>query len=172
MEFLDMFGGNIPSLIVIAAFLLISALINNGYLTKFFNRKGKGKTLAGIAERMDKMESEFIPNLDSILSRIEGKLDVLSGTVNNMENRLDHVDKSAQMANVYNREIDIVDRLCAFHAYLCLGGNGLVAEYAVRELVKPNRDVWLRVLRDARVNPLCKQQYDKRIEEINKSLTA
>ena len=168
---ISIFMDNLPSLIVMAIFLTVHSLIDKGYLSKLFKRKGKGKTLAEIAARMDKMESDFVPDLDGILKRIEGKIDAMSDRVCEMEKRLNFVDKSALMGVIYNRHIHVIDRLRAFNSYLRLGGNGLVAEYAVRELVLPNREEWIRVTQESRMKIYDKEKYSARVAEISKKIS-
>jgi len=164
------FMDNLPSLIVIAIFLTINALINNGYLSKLFKRRGKGKTVTEIAERMDKMEGDFVPNLDGILKRIEGKIDAMSDRVCEMEKRLNFVDKSALKGVIYNPLIPVVERIRAFVCYLKLGENGIVEEFAVRELVRPNREDWIRAERENRMKPCC-DKYEERVAEINRKIS-
>jgi len=169
MDF-SVFMDNLPSLIVVAIFLTVNTLINNGYLSKLFKRKGKGQTNTELAGRMDKMESGFVPNLDEVLSRIEGKIDSMSDRVSDIESRINHIDKSALMSVIYNRHIHIIDRLRAFVCYLKLGGNGLVAEFAIENLVKQNREHWLRVEQENRMKTYC-EKYDDRIAEINRKIS-
>jgi len=166
---LTVFMDNLPSLIVMAIFLTITTLINNGYLSKLFKRKGRGKTVAEIAERMDKMEGDFVPNLDGILKRIEDKIDAMSDRVCEMEKRLNFVDKSALMGVIYNRHIHVIDRLRAFNSYLKLGGNGLVAKFALEKLVLPNSEHWIRAVQESHMKIYC-EKYEERIAEIDKKI--
>ena len=169
MEFLDVFDGNIPSLIVMAVIVLGGALVSNGYLSRMLKARGKGRTLVGLAERMDKIEDGFVPDLGEVLGRIDGKLDAMQESMTEMETRLNYADKSALMGVIYNDRIHRVDRLRAFINYLKLGGNGLVAEYAIEELVRPNRDDWTRAVQESRMTPRC-DKYHERIAEINRRL--
>ena len=170
MEFLDMFDGNVPSVIAIGIMMLIgtigSALISNGYLSRMLKARGKGKTVADLAGRVDAMENGFVPDLGDVLGRMDGKLDSMQERMAEMERRLNYADKSALMGIVHNEKIHKMDRLRAFNNYLKLGGNGTVAEYAVNELVIPNRDYWIRVLDESRMKPQC-DKYGERIAEIN-----
>ena len=171
MELLEGFRDNIPSLVVVAVIVLGGALINNGYLSKLFKKRGMSQPVADIVKRVDEIESRFTPNLDDILARIENKLDSLSDRVSDVEKRLNYVDKSALMGVIYNSSIHTIDRLRAFHTYLCLDGNGLVAEYAVKELVIPNRDDWIRAWQESKMRVYCdKDKYDERIAEINRKI--
>ena len=173
MEFLDMFDGNLPAVIAIGIVMLLCAiapsLISSGYLSRMLKGRGKGKTIAELAERMGEIEEGFVPNLDDALARIEGKLDALSACVAEVEKRLSCVDKSALMGIIYNPAIHIVDRIRAFICYLKLGGNGLVAEYAFSELVAPNREAWIRELQESRARVCC-DKYRERIAEIGRRL--
>jgi len=169
MEFFDMFDGNVPSLVAMAAIVLGGALISNGYLSRLLKGRGKGKTLAELAGRVDEMEKGFVHGLDGTLERIEGKLDVMQVSVTEMETRLNYADKSALMGVIYNEKIHKVDRLRAFNNYLKLGGNGLVEEYAFKELVKPNHDDWIRAVQESRMKPRC-DKYEERIAEIGRRL--
>ena len=171
MEFLDMFDGNVPSLAVMAAIVLGGALISNGYLSKMLKGRGKGRTLAGLAERVEKVEEGFVPDLGDVLERMDGKLDSMRECMTEMERRLNYADKSALMGVIHNEKIHKMDRLRAFNNYLKLGGNGTVAEYAVNELVIPNRDYWIRVLDESRMKPQC-DKYRERIAEINRRFRA
>ena len=166
MEFLDVFDGNIPSLIVMAVIVLGGALVSNGYLSKMLKARGKGRTVGELAGRMDEMEKGFVPDLGEVLGRMDGKLDSMQERMTEMERRLNYADKSALMGIIHNEKIHKMDRLRAFNNYLKLGGNGTVAEYAVNELVIPNRDYWIRVLDESRMKTQC-DKYDGRIAEIN-----
>jgi len=170
LEFLDMFDGNVPSVIAIGIMMLIgtigSALISNGYLSRMLKARGKGKTVADLAERVGKVENGFVPDLGDVLGRIDGKLDSVQERMTEMERRLNYADKSALMGVIHNEKIHRMDRLRAFNNYLKLGGNGTVAEYAVNELVIPNRDCWIRVLDESRMKTQC-DKYNERIAEIN-----
>ena len=170
MEFLDMFDGNVPSVIAIGIIMLIgtigSALISNGYLSRMLKARGKGRTVAELAGRVDEMEKGFVPDLDEVLERIDGRLDSMQKSMTEMERKLDHADKSALMGVIHNDKIHKMDRLRAFNSYLKLGGNGTVAEYAVNELVIQNRDYWIRVLDESTMKPQC-GKYGERIAEIN-----
>jgi len=169
LELLSMFDGNVPSLIVVACFVLIGmvavALINNGYLSRMLKRRGKGS----IAERMGKIEDGFVPDLGDVLSRIDGKLDAMGEQMSKMDRRLNHVDKSALMGVIYNGDVHVIDRLRAFVHYLKLGGNGTVLDYAFEELVKPNRREWTRALDESRMLPRC-DKFDERTAEIGRRL--
>jgi len=165
-----MFDGNVPSVIAIGIMMLIgtigSALISNGYLSRMLKARGKGKTVADLVERVDAMENGFVPDLGDVLGRMDGKLDSMQERMAEMERRLNYADKSALMGIVHNEKIHKMDRLRAFNNYLKLGGNGTVAEYAVNELVIPNRDYWIRVLDESRMKTQC-DKYNERIAEIN-----
>jgi len=173
MEFFEMFDGNLPALAVIGFVMLVCAivpsLISNGYLSRMLKGRGKGKTLAELAGRMDEVEKGFVHGLDGTLERIEGKLDDMRKSMAEMETRLNYADKSALMGVIYNDRIHKIDRLRAFINYLKLGGNGLVAEYAIEELVRPNRDDWTRAVQESRMTPRC-DKYHERIAEINRRL--
>jgi len=164
MELLGMFDGNLPSVVAIGAIMLVgtigSALISNGYLSKMLNGRGKGKAAAELAGRMDRLENDTVPGMKGALDRIENKLDTLSDHVLEMERRLNYADKSALMGVIYNGSIHVFDRLRAFNNYLKLGGNGLVAEYAVRELVVPNRDDWTRVVQESKMKTHCDKYHE------------
>jgi len=166
LEFLDVFDGNTPSLVVMAAIVLGGALISNGYLSRMLKARGKGKTIAELAGRMDKIEDGFVHDLGNVLERIDGKLGAMQKQMADMERRLNYADKSALMGGIHNEKIHKMDRLRALNNYLKLGGNGTVAEYAVNELVIPNRDYWIRVLDESRMKPQC-DKYNERIAEIN-----
>jgi len=125
-------------------FLILNTLITQGHFSKLFGRKGRTVTL----------------------ERIEHKIDEMSEHVLEMETRLNYVDKSALMGIIYNPAIHVVDRLRAFVCYLKLGGNGLVAEYAERELVTPNRDDWTRAVQESTMKIHC-GKYAERVAEIN-----
>ena len=167
MEFLDLFDGNVPSLLVMAVVVLGGALISNGYLSNMLKGRGKGKTVAELSGRMDAIEDGFVPDLGDVLGRIDGRLDSMQKSMTEMERRLNYADKSALMGVIHNEKIHKMDRLRAFNNYLKLGGNGTVAEYAVNELVIPNRDYWIRVLDESRMKPQC-EKYDERIAGINR----
>jgi len=173
MEFFEMFDGNLPALAVIGFVMLLCAivpsLISNGYLSRMLKSRGKGRSAAELAERMDKIEDGFVPDLGEVLGRIDGKLDAMQESMTEMETRLNYADKSALMGVIYNDRIHRVDRLRAFINYLKLGGNGLVAEYAIEELVRPNRDDWTRAVQESRMTPRC-DKYHERIAEINRRL--
>jgi len=168
-----MFDGNVPSLIAAGVIVLTGmiavALINNGYLSRMLKRRGKGVSVAGLAERMDKIEDGFVPDLGDVLSRIDGKLDAMGEQMSKMDRRLNHVDKSALMGVIYNGDVHVIDRLRAFVHYLKLGGNGTVLDYAYEELVKPNRREWTRALDESRMLPRC-NKYDERTAEIGRRL--
>jgi hypothetical protein len=153
MEILKLFDGNIPSLIVMGMLFLATTLINNGYLSKFLKSKGKdstegkegkGESIACLIERMD-------------------------SEVSKLAKRVGYIDKSAQMANIHNEKLNIVDRLRAFDCYLRLGGNGFVAEYAITELILPHKNEWLREQHEATMDIYC-QKYHERIAEIKKRI--
>ncbi|MCL2381341.1 MAG: hypothetical protein FWC64_07070 [Treponema sp.] len=150
MEFIEMFDGNIPSLLVIAVIMLASQLINNGYLSKLL--KGKGKS-----------EGKSILDL---VNEINGKITAQGEEISRVSRRLGYVDKSALMGNIYNPAIPVTDRLTAFDCYLRLGGNGLVAEFAINELVFPNWNDWLRARQKNCMDIYC-DKYEARIAEIN-----
>ena len=169
MEFFDMFDGNALMVIAFAVISLGGALINNGYLSRMLKGRGKGRTLAGLAERVDEMEKGFVPDLGEALERIDGKLDAMRGSMAEMETRLNYADKSALMGVVHNPNIHKVDRLRAFVNYLKLGGNGTVTDYAIEKLVRPNRDYWKRALDESRMKPQC-EKYGERIAEINRRI--
>jgi len=166
LEFLDVLDGNIPSLIAVTVIVVGGALINNGYLSRMLKARGKGRTVGELSGRMDEMEKGFVPDLGDVLERMDGKLDSMQERMTEMERRLNYADKSALMGIVHNERIHKMDRLRAFNNYLKLGGNGTVAEYAVNELVIPNRDYWIRVLDESRMKPQC-DKYGERIAEIN-----
>ncbi|MCL2381855.1 MAG: hypothetical protein FWC64_09745 [Treponema sp.] len=154
MEFLiDTFGDNIPSLIVIAVFLLAYALINNGYLSKFLKGRGKTKTIVDLIGQMDE---------------ICGKITALNEEVARLSRRIGYVEKSALMGNIYNDKLHVIDRLRAFDCYLRLAGNGLVAEFATNDLIIPNWNDWLRVQQENRMDIFC-DKYHERIADINKA---
>ena len=173
MEFFEMFDGNLPALAVIGFVMLVCAivpsLISNGYLSRMLKGRGKGKTLAELAGRMDEVEKGFVHGLDGTLERIEGKLDSMRGSMADLERRINYVDKSALMAVIYNGDVHVIDRLRAFVHYLKLGGNGTVLEYAYGELVKPNRREWTRALDESRMKIHC-EKYRKKIAEIDRRL--
>jgi len=151
---MDMFDGNLPSVMAIGAVMLVgtigSALISNGYLSKAL--KGRGKV-----------------RLCDAIDLIGGKLDAMRERMGEMEKRLGYADKSALMGVIHNEKIHRTDRLRAFNNYLKLGGNGTVCEYAVAELVMPNRDCWTRVLDESRMEIRC-DKYRERIAEIDRRL--
>jgi len=173
LEFMDMFDGNLPSVMAIGAVMLVgtigSALISNGYLSKALKGRGKGKTLAELAARVEGVEKGFVPDLGDALRQICGKLDAVHGQMIEMERRLNYADKSALMGVIHNEKIHRTDRLRAFNNYLKLGGNGTVCEYAVAELVMPSRDCWTRVLDESRMEIRC-DKYRERIAEIDRRL--
>jgi len=173
LEFLAAFDGNLPSVIAIGAFMVVgtigSALINKGYLSRMLKARGKGRTLVGLAERMDKIEDGFVPDLGDVLERMDGKLCAMQEQMAEIERRLNYADKSALMGVIHNEKIHKMDRLRALNNYLKLGGNGTVTEYAVNELVMPNRDYWIRVLDESRMLPSC-DKYHERIAEIGRRL--
>jgi len=169
MEFFDVFDGNVPSLVAMAAIVLGGALISNGYLSKMLKGRGKGKTLAELVGRVDEMEKGFVSDLGEVLGRIDGKLDSMRGSMDDLERRINYVDKSALMAVIYNGDVHVIDRLRAFVHYLKLGGNGTVLEYAYGELVKPNRREWTRALDESRMKIHC-EKYHERIAEIGRRL--
>jgi len=152
---LDMAGWNLPSILLVGLFMLMgtvaSALINNGYLSRIFKGKGKGKPLDELIKHADKMES---------------MMDMLSKQMDKMDRRLNYVDKSALMGVIYNSAISKIDRMRAFNCYMKLGGNGLVFDYAVNELVLPNWEEWMRVVQESRMDIVC-DNYNNRIAEIN-----
>ena len=164
-----MFNGNALMVAAFAAITLGGALINNGYLSRMLKARGKGRTVAGLAERMDKIEDGFVPNLDDVLRRIDGKLDTMREQMSEIERRLNYADKSALMAIIYNPSIHKVDRLRAFNSYLKLGGNGTVKDYAVENLVLPNREDWIRALDESRMKIHC-EKYHERVAEIYRRL--
>jgi len=165
LEFLDVFDGNIPSLIVMAVIVLGGALVSNGYLSKMLKARGKGRTVGELAGRMDEMEKGFVPDLGDVLGRIDSKLGAMQNQLVNMEIRLNYVDKSSLMGVIYNGDVHIVDRLRAFVNYMKLGGNGTVLEYAYTELVKPNRQEWIRALDESQMKIHC-EKYHEKIAEI------
>jgi len=145
------FNGNALMVAAFAAITLGGALINNGYLSRMLKARGKGKTLADLAGRMDMIEDGFVHDLGNVLERIAGKLGAMQKQMADMERRLNYADKSALMGIIYNPDIHVTDRLRAFNNYLKLGGNGTVLEYAYEELVEPNRQEWTRALDESRV---------------------
>lgn len=168
LEIIGMFDGNGILLTAFAVITLGGALINNGYLSRILKGRGKGKTITELAKRMEEIEIGFVPSLDDILARIEGKIDGLSAHISDVERRLGHVDRTALMGVIYNDKIHKADRLRAFVIYLKQGENGLVEKYAEKELIASNRDEWLRALRECKMNVYGdKSEYDKRIAEIN-----
>lgn len=173
MELLGMFDGNVPSLVVIGIFMLagtfVSALVSNGYFSKMLKGMGRGKSIADLAERMDRLENGVVPGLDKTLERIEYKIDDLSENVLEVEKRLNYADKSSLMGIIHNSSIHTTDRLRAFNNYLKLGGNGTVADYAVEELVRPNREEWIRVVDESRMKIHC-DRYHERIASIKNRL--
>ena len=173
MEFLDLLIGNVLVIVVFAVITLTGtiggALINNGYLSRMLKARGNGRTVAGLAERMDKIEDGFVHDLGNVLERIDGKLGAMQKQMLDMETRLNYVDKSALMGVIYNGDVHIVDRLRAFVHYLKLGGNGTVLEYAYTELVKPNLQEWTRALDESQMKIHC-EKYHKRIAEIGERL--
>ena len=152
MEFFDMFDGNIPSIIAIAAVVLGGALINNGYLSKLLKAR---KTKA--SEDKDALE------------RIEKNMSILSENMARLSRRIDHVDRIALIGNIYHAHLDMIDRLRAFDCYLRLGGNGLVIDYAVKKLIIKNPACWLRAQQENHMEPSC-EKYEARIAEINKRI--
>jgi len=170
MEFFETFGGNALMLAAFAAITLGGALINNGYLSRMLKARGKGRTVAEIAERMDKIEDGFVPDLGDVLERIDGKLGAMQERMTEMERRLNYADKSALMGVIHHPDIHVTDRLRAFNNYLKLGGNGTVLEYAYGELVEPNRREWTRALDESRMKIYCPEKYHKRIAEIGRRL--
>ena len=175
MEFMDMFDGNLPSVMAIGLVMLIgtigSALISSGYLSKALKGRGKGKTVTELAARVEGMEKGFVPDLGDALRQICGKLDAVHGQMIEMERRLNYADKSALMGVIHNPNIHAVDRLRAFNNYLKLGGNGLVEEYAIRELILPNADDWTRAVQESRMKIHCDAgEYEGRIAEIGRRL--
>jgi len=163
--------GNIVYAFIIGGLMLISsvsvALISNGYLSRML--KGKGRSNVELAAEMDEIKKGFVPNLDEALAGIDGKLDALAEGFQEMERRLGHVDKSALMAVIHNPEIHAIDRLRAFDRYLRLGGNGLVEEYAIRELILRHRKDWIRTQQENRMRIYCeKEKYEARIAEIDR----
>jgi len=165
-----MFDGNALMVIAFAVISLGGALINNGYLSRMLKGRGKGKTLAELVGRVDEMEKGFVHGLDETLDRIEGKLDAMRGSMDDLERRINYVDKSALMAVIYNGDVHVIDRLRAFVHYLKLGGNGTVLDYACRELVEPNRQEWTRALDESRMEPRC-EKYNERIAEIGRRIS-
>ena len=166
MEFLGLLNGNMLMIVAFAAITLGGALINNGYLSKMLKARGKGKTATELAERVNAIENGFVPDLGDVLGRMDGKLDDMQERMAEMERRLNHADKSALMGVIHNPGIHAVDRLRAFNNYLKLGGNGLVAEYAIRELILPRREDWVRVVQESRMK-ICCGEYRERIAEID-----
>ena len=152
MEFFDMFDGNIPSIIAIAVVVLGGALINNGYLSKLLKAR-KTKT----SEDNDALKS------------IDAKVSELSGDVARLSRRINHVDKFSLKGNIHTEGLHIIDRLRAFDCYLRIGGNGLVIDYAVEELIIENPACWLRVQQENHMEPSC-EKYEARIAEINKRI--
>jgi len=172
MELIATLAENGPLLAAVAAVMLVgpvaTALVSNGYLSKMLESRGRARP-AELDARMGEIEKGFVPNLDDVLARIEGKLDALSKNVAEVEKRLNHVDKSALMGIIYNPAIHTVDRIRAFICYLKLGGNGLVAEHAFSELVAPNREAWIRELQESRMPIRC-ENYHEKIYEIGRRL--
>ena len=148
MEFFDMFDGNIPSIIAIAVVVLGGALINNGYLSKLLKAR-KTKT----SEDNDALE------------RIENKIDEL-------EKRINHVDKNSLVGNIHNDKLHIIDRLRYFDCYLRLGGNSLVEEEAFKTLIQPNPELWYREQQNNTMKIYCGGSYKTRVAEIKRKLQA
>jgi len=167
MELLSKFSGDFLSLIIIGIFMLAITLTNNGYLTKLLKRRGQ--PISELANRMDEIEKQIVPNLDDILARIENKLDSLSTALGEMEQRLNYIDKTALMGVIYTDNIHITDRLRAFNSYIRLGGNGLVMEFATYTLIIPNWNDWQRVSQESRMKIYCgEDKYNARLAEIEK----
>ena len=174
MELLDMVDSNLMLAVVAVVMIIcavVPALISGGYLSKMLKRRagGRDNAIAELSACVNEMKKGFVEGLDGTLERIEGKLDAMQKSMAEMETRLNYADKSALMGVIYNDKIHKVDRLRAFINYLKLGGNGLVAEYAVEELVKPNRDDWIRVAQESKMKPRC-DKYGERIAEINRRI--
>ena len=154
MEILfESFAGNLPSLIVIGVFMLATTLINNGYLSKTLNGRGKGKTKP-IAE---------------CIEEVKGKINGVKDEVEKLSRRVGYVEKSALMGNIHNKELHTIERLRAFDCYLRLGCNGLVADYALKELILSNREDWIRTQQENTMEISC-DKYEARIAEINKAI--
>jgi len=157
VEFFERFDGNVPSLVALAIILLGNALISNGYLTKMLKgRKGTGKSIA---------------DLDDRITVLCGNMNEIREEMGKLSRRVGYVDKNALMGIIYNNKIQILDRLRAFDSYLRLGGNGLVAEDAYKELILPNKGDWTRAQQESRMEPFC-DNYKIRIAEINRKLEA
>ena len=135
-----------------------------------FQRGAFNKLSSPTKKRLDEMEKGFVPDLGAFLARIEDKVNALSVQCSEMETRLNHVDKSALMGVIYNPAIHVVDRIRAFDCYLRIGGNGLVTEYAINNLLLPNRKDWIRVTQESQIKILHEEQYRERVEWINRHL--
>lgn len=145
MELLGNFNGGWPYLIAVIIVVIGGALINNGYLSKLLKSRGKGKPMSDLVDH---------------IKEIDGKITTLSCEVAELAKRVGYIDKSAQMANIHNEKLNIVDRL---------GGNGFVAEYAITELILPHKNEWLREQHEATMDIYC-QKYHERIAEIKKRI--
>lgn len=168
LGFLEAYANNPVSLAILAigTVLVIYALkilpkkIERMWIGKIPAEKGS-KT---IQKNEDMKKEGFIQHLDKTLERIENKIDGL-------EKRLNHVDKSALKSLIYNRHIHILDRLLAFDSYLRLGGNGHVANFAIKNLIIPHRDDWMWVIQKNSMEIYCKETYRERIAEINNKIS-
>jgi len=139
-------------------------------IEKMWIGKAAGEERGEAGQKTESIKKDgIIPHLDKTLERMESKIDEANGSMRDMETRINHIDKAAMMGIIYNRNIHIIDRLRAFICYLKLGGNGLVAEFAIEYLVGPNRDLWMRAVQESQMIPRC-PKYEERIAEINKKI--
>jgi len=168
LSFLTYYADNPIALValgIVAALIIYTWKVLPLKIEKMWLGKTSGKEESKSGQKTDAIKKEgFIPHLDKILDRIETKID-------NMEKRLNHVDKSGLMGVIYNRHIHTTDRLRAFNSYIKLGGNGLVAKFAIEKLVLPNRDDWIRVVQESHMKTYCEKYYEERIAEISKKIS-
>ena len=173
MDFgLGAYADNIPALIVLGSIVIVIVILGIYMwkilplkIEKMWTGNASGEQGSEEVKKTEAVKKEgFIPHLDKTLERIERKID-------DIEKRLNHVDKSALKSLIYNQDIHILDRLHAFDSYLRLGGNGSVTKYAVKTLIIPHRDDWLWVVQRNTMKIYSEEMYREQIAEIGEKIS-
>ena len=151
----------VPSLTILQIILLgvfiLSGIVIWRVLPRFIQKKAE-VAMSNISANKEVLLEETglqIKSFGNALHRIEDAitghdttLKELEKTVNGQTHTINITSKQTLENQIYNANIPRLKRLKALRNYLAMGGNGNGMEFGMKELILPEKSLWLEVLDD------------------------
>ena len=158
----------IIGLVVVAVIFLIKNLnvIIDGRVKKYKEEN----------QHLELETNSLVKNIGTTIKVFEGSLIELTQKVAQLsenEKRHQMLTKDILKLIIYNPLLEPSYRMEACWEYFYLGGNGLTKEYALKEIILPNRKLWEVIVqkkREATPDFDAKKIYEATMDEIDKAL--